>query len=102
MVNGPTRIKRCSNTQINLIFCNRPERITKSYKSDAFVTGISDHNLVASDLAICQKLTKKRFLYKHKNNKKVSYRILKKDMPLLEEQLKLLDWTDSCDNRPIN
>lgn len=95
MVKGPTRIARCSNTQIDLIFCNRPERITTSYN---FTTGISDQNLVL----MCRKLTKKRFIYRN-DEKKTSYRIPRKDMHLFEEHLNLLDWTDfKNDNRPLN
>ena len=40
LVKGPTRIAKCSNTQIDLIFTNKPERITKSYN---LITGLSDH-----------------------------------------------------------
>lgn len=54
LVKGPTRITKCSSTQIDLIFSNKPERITKSYN---LVTGLSDHNLT-----LCaRKLTKNRF-----------------------------------------
>lgn len=42
LVKGPTRITPTSKTQIDLVFSNRPERITKSFN---FVTGLSDHNL---------------------------------------------------------
>ena len=53
LVKGPTRIAKCSSTQIDLIFTNKPERITKSYN---LITGLSDHNLT-----LCvRKLTKNR------------------------------------------
>ncbi len=43
MVKGPTRITNSTSTQIDLIFSNRPERITQSYN---MITRLSDHNIV--------------------------------------------------------
>ncbi len=57
LIKGPTRITKSSKTQLDLIFTNKPERITKSYN---LITGLSDHNLTL----VAQKLTKNRF----KNN----------------------------------
>ena len=54
MVKGPTRTTNTTSTEIDLIFTNRPERITKSYN---MITGLSDHNLVL----ISRKLTTRRF-----------------------------------------
>lgn len=42
LIEGPTRITTSSQTQIDLIFSNRPERVVKSFN---FITGLSDHNL---------------------------------------------------------
>lgn len=58
LIKGPTRITQ-SRTQIDLVFSNRPERITKSYN---MITGLSDHNLTL----VARKLTKKRFGYSTK------------------------------------
>lgn len=54
VVKGPTRISYNTGTQIDLIFSNKPERITKSFN---MITGLSDHNLVL----VARKLTSKRF-----------------------------------------
>ncbi len=56
LILGPTRITSSSETQIDLIFSNKPERITKSIH---LLTGLSDHNLIL----VVRKLTKRRFLY---------------------------------------
>lgn len=49
-IDKPTRITNQSQTKIDLLFTNRPERIIKP-----FLTGISDHNAVF----FCRKLSKK-------------------------------------------
>lgn len=54
VIKGPTRVTQSTKTQIDLVFSNRPERMTKSLN---MITGISDHNLVL----VVRKLTKKRF-----------------------------------------
>ncbi len=61
-IQGPTRITSSSETQIDLIFSNKPERITKSIH---LLTGLSDHNLIL----VVRKLTKRRFLYQQDKNK---------------------------------
>ncbi len=61
LIQGPTRTTSSSETQINLIFSNKPERITKSIH---LLTGLSDHNL----LLVVRKLTKRRFLYQQDKN----------------------------------
>ena len=53
-IKGATRITKSSRSQIDLIFSNREERITKSYN---LLTGLSDHNMILTS----RKLTKKRF-----------------------------------------
>lgn len=54
LVEGPTTTAKCSSTHIDLIFTNKPERITKSYN---LITDLSDHNLT-----LCvRKLAKSRF-----------------------------------------
>lgn len=59
LLEGPTRITTSSQTQIDLIFSNKPERIVKTLN---FITGLSDHNLTL----LSRKLTKKRFHYSNK------------------------------------
>ncbi len=43
LIEQPTRITNRSETKIDLLFTNRPERITKTYN---LVTGLSDHNII--------------------------------------------------------
>lgn len=61
LITGPTRITTTSQTQIDLIFSNRPERVEKTLN---LITGLSDHNLTL----LSRKLTKKRFQNGHTLN----------------------------------
>ena len=54
LIKGPTRITKCSSTQLDLSFFNKRERITKTYN---LITGLSDHNLTL----VARKSTKKIF-----------------------------------------
>ena len=56
MIVGPTRITRQTKTLIDLVFTNRPERITRTYN---LITGLSDHNMTLT----VRKLMKKRLQY---------------------------------------
>uniref|UniRef100_A0AAR2J957 Reverse transcriptase domain-containing protein n=1 Tax=Pygocentrus nattereri TaxID=42514 RepID=A0AAR2J957_PYGNA len=90
LVQGPTRVTKCSQTQIDLMFTNRQERITKSSN---LLTGLSDHNFIL----VVRKLTKKRF----KNIIKPKHyyqKIPKSEMHNLENALKQIDWPNilSC------
>lgn len=42
MIKGPTRVTRQIKTLIELVFSNKPERITRTYN---LITGLSDHNM---------------------------------------------------------
>lgn len=79
MVNGPTRIANGTSTQIDLIFSNRPERITKSHN---MITGLSDHNMVL----ISRKLTCRR-LTTHAGNKEF-FGILKNKQEYFKSAIK--------------
>lgn len=54
MLNKPTQITKSSQTLLDLIFTNKPERVTKTYN---LITGMSDHNLTL----LARKLTKARY-----------------------------------------
>ncbi len=43
MISGPTHISWKTQTPIDLVFMNKPERITKTYN---LVCDLSDHNMV--------------------------------------------------------
>ena len=85
LVKGPTRVTCCSKTQIDLVFNNKPERVTKSFN---MVTGLSDHNLTL----IARKLRKSRFnLYCCKPDQ---LRISKSELNYFENAIKGINWND--------
>ncbi len=53
LIQGPTRITNSSQTQTDLIFTNRPQRVTTSHN---LLTGLSDHNITL----LVRKLTRKK------------------------------------------
>lgn len=86
MIKGPTRITPKSKTQIDLVFSNKPERITKSFN---FVTGLSDHNLTL----VSRKLSKNRFNLTT-TKKQTYFRIPKADQGHFEAAINGIDWSD--------
>lgn len=92
MIHKPARITKSSQTLIDLIFANKPERIIKTYN---LITGLSDHNLIMA----ARKLTK---LTKACNGNQNSMRkkskmpfISQKDMLLIENEIKQINWSDT-------
>lgn len=86
LVKGPTRITSSSRTQIDLIFSNKPERVTKSFN---MVTCLSDHNLII----IARKLTKNRSTFST-NIKPCQFRIPKSDVCQYENAIKNINWNE--------
>lgn len=62
MINKPTRLTKNSQTLIDLIFTNKPDRVTKTYN---LITGLSDHNLTL----VARKINKSRYRDKQQKNK---------------------------------
>ena len=93
MLSKLTRLTKSFQTLLDLIFTNKPDRITKTYN---LITGLSYHNLTLA----ARKLTKSRFQNQHttKNNPNVSF-IPKKDLTLIEKEIKETRWTDISDNK---
>lgn len=58
MVNKPTRLKKSSQTLLDLILTNKANRITKTSN---LITGLSDYNLTLA----ARKLTKMRYRYQN-------------------------------------
>lgn len=88
MIEAPTRITRNTQTLIDLIFANKPDRIIKTYN---LVTGLSDHNMIL----IARKLTKKRmtrFLNPNQNSFKLV--IPCKKLTEFENELKGVNWDE--------
>lgn len=80
MIDRPTRVTRKSETLIDLIFTNRPERVIKTYN---LITGLRDHNMTL----ILRKLTKKRLVYHTKmENHTLTSGIPKSKMADLEHE----------------
>lgn len=92
-MNGPTRVTSSSQTQIDLMFTNRPERIMKTYN---LLTGISDHNITL----LARKLTRKRF-DSRVQTKCNSQRIPKNEMNNFENALRQIDWSSLLHSEDI-
>lgn len=80
---GPTRITASSQTQQDLIFSNKPERVVKTFN---FITGLSDHNLTL----MSRKLTKKGF--HHSLRPVEQLRIPKNEMADFHRAVQETDW----------
>lgn len=86
LIKGPTRITKRSSTMLDLVFSNKPERITKSYN---LLTAISDHNLTL----VARKLTKNRFHNTPHHTEIISH-IPKAKQLAYESEINGLDWED--------
>ena len=86
LIKGPTRITRSTQSQIDLMFSNREERIVKTFN---LITGLSDHNMILA----ARKLTKKRFA-NHSLPKANKLLIPKQDLTSLENELKGVTWNN--------
>ena len=94
LVKGPTRITKCSSTQIDLILTKRAERITKSYN---LITGLSDHNLT-----LCaRKLSKNRFR-NTANKTKICKCIPKAKQEEFASEINSLNWDDVLSSDDLN
>ena len=91
LIQGPTRITNTSQTQIDLIFSNRPERVTTSHN---MLTGLSDHNITL----LVRKLTRKRLGNSTIRNQFYE-KIPKNEIVNLENAINQIDWSDLLTNR---
>ena len=92
MIYKPTRITKSSQTLIDLIFTNKPDRIKKTYN---LITGLSDHNLTLAS----RKLTKARYRNQNPMREKSSMPFIsQKDMAIIENEIKQLNWSDTIGN----
>lgn len=86
VIEGPSRITATSETLIDLVFTNRPDRIKKSYN---LVTGLSDHNMIL----INRKLNKSRF--SGSSCKKTEhYKIPHNKLDHLKKAIEEVNWND--------
>lgn len=88
MIETPTRITRNTQTLIDLISANKPDRIIKTYN---LVTGLSDHNMIL----IARKLTKKRMTrFLNPNQYLFKLEIPRKNQTEFENELKGVNWDE--------
>ncbi|KAG7526776.1 hypothetical protein JOB18_045141 [Solea senegalensis] len=88
LIKGPTRITKCSSTQLDLFFSNKPERITKTYN---LITGLSDHNLTL----VARKLTSKRFKINASASRHTNVNCIPKSkQETFDNEINNLDWGD--------
>lgn len=92
LIEGPTRLTTSSQTQIDLIFSNKPERVVKTYN---FITGLSDHNLIL----MSRKLTKKRFTRPCKPMEQP--RIPKREFVHFERAVQQTNWADILNRNSV-
>lgn len=95
LIDKPTRITRKSETLIDLIFTNRPERAVKTYN---LITGLSDHNMIL----IVRKLTKKRLIHHSKIENQKTTGIPKSKMADFEYELSQVNWETITKESTIN
>lgn len=93
MIHKPTRITKSSQTLLDLIFTNKPDRIRKIYN---LITGLSDHNLTL----VSRKLSKTRFKNQNSMKGKSMPFIASKDMALIENEIKQINWHDTIGSLP--
>ncbi len=85
LIEGPTRLTALSETCIDLVFTNKPERVQKSFN---LVTGLSDHNLIL----FSRKLSKNGFTCP--SGRVEQMRIPKREIPNLTQALTNIKWND--------
>lgn len=90
LIEKPTRITNNSQTRIDLLFSNKPNRIIKTFN---FFTGLSDHKMIL----FSRKLSKKRHLKLnsalHSSDVKLNF-IPKNQTQNLNTALKVVDWEE--------
>ena len=88
LIEQPTRLTNKSQTRIDLLFTNKPDRITKTYN---FLTGISDHNCIF----MSRKLNKSRFARPPKAQPSCSINVIPRNqLQNLSEGIKNIDWEE--------
>ncbi len=88
MIEAPTCIKRNTQTLIDYIFTNKPERIIKTCN---LVTGLYDHNMIL----IARKFTKKRLIrFINRNQNSFKLKIPRKKLTEFENELKGVNWDE--------
>ena len=84
---------KSSQMLLDLIFTNKPDRIRKIYN---LITGLSDHNLTL----VSRKLSKTRFKNQNSMKGKSMPFIAPKDMALIENEIKQINWHDTIGSMP--
>lgn len=89
VIKGPTRITNKSKTTIDLVFSNKPERISRTFN---LLSGLSDHNFILCSRKLKgQHRTAKTFISNHEF-------IPKSEHQNLDTELQLIDWVNVLGN----
>ena len=94
VIKGPTRVTKRSSTMLDLIFTNKPERVTKTYN---LLTALSDHNLTL----VARKLTKNRFQNTTHHTEIIS-RIPKAKQLAYESEINGINWEDVLSSEDLD
>lgn len=94
-IEQPTRITKSSQTRIDLLFTNKPERIAKTFN---FLNGISDHNIIL----FSRKLTKQRLKMHRAPTSSITNVVPRSQAPHLKEALTRIDWEETLSSINID
>ena len=93
MIKGPTRITNTSKTTIDLIFTNKPDRITKTFN---LLSGLSDHNFI-----LCSRKISRKYLEASTRGHDY-YFIPKGQQHILKEEIQHTDWSNILENNNVD
>ena len=92
IIKGPTRITNTSHTTIDLIFTNKPERISKTFN---LLSGLSDHNFIL----YLRKIKRTHLMASTRGQQ--YYFIPKSQQQFLNEEIQNVDWSNILENNDI-
>ena len=95
LIEKSTRITNISSTRIDLVFTNKPDRITKTYN---MLSGLSDHNIIF----FSRKLTKKRLVTTPKTPLTNPLHIPKNNQLLFGQAIRGINWADVLSSDSLN
>ena len=92
IIKGPTRITNTSHTTIDLIFTNKPERISKAFN---LLSGLSDHYFIL----YLRKIKRTHLMASTRGQQ--YYFIPKSQQQFLNEEIQNVDWSNILENNDI-
>ncbi len=96
IIEQPTRITHCTQSRIDLVFTNKPERITNIHN---LLTGLSDHNAIF----FSRKVKCSKNPYHTSTNRSIIMIIHKNQLENVDRALKDVDWSGfmGCDDADV-